>query len=203
MLKRLGMMAVIAAMFWGSGALANDVYIEQIGDGATVTITQDGSSNRVGDSSTPALVKGDANIVTIDQIGSSNTLDMTVNGTAVTAIVTTTGSYNTQTIDCGTANTASCGSSYIKQEVTGDNNTVTQNLVAASTQHSEILISGDYNTVTHTTSGSGAHSGIITVTGGVALSGNTISLTQGGTNAQQATITSTGNSNAITVNQSN
>ena len=203
MLKRFGIMAVIAALSWGSGASANDVYIEQVGDGATVTITQDGSSNRIGDNGTPSIIKGDANIVTIDQIGSSNTLDMVINGAAVTAIVTTNGSNNTQVINCGTANSATCGSSYIKQQVDGDNNTVTQNLVAAATQHSEILITGDYNTVTHTTSGSGAHSGIITVTGGVALSGNTISLTQGGTNAQQATITSTGNGNAITVNQSN
>jgi hypothetical protein len=203
MLKRFGIMAVIAALLWGSGAQANDVYIEQVGDGATVTITQDGSSNRIGDNGTPSIIKGDANIVTIDQIGSSNTLDMVINGAAVTAIVTTNGSNNTQVINCGTANTASCGSSFIKQQVDGDNNTVTQTLVAASTQHSEILITGDYNTVTHTTSGSGAHSGIITVNGGVALGGNTISLTQGGTNAQQATITSTGNGNAITVNQSN
>lgn len=203
MLKRFGIMAVISALLWGSGAQANDVYIEQVGDGATVTITQDGSSNRIGDNGTPSIIKGDANIVTIDQIGSSNTLDMVINGAAVTAIVTTNGSNNTQVINCGTANTASCGSSFIKQQVDGDNNTVTQNLVAASTQYSEILITGDYNTVTHTTSGSGAHSGIITVNGGVALGGNTISLTQGGTNAQQATITSTGNGNAITVNQSN
>ena len=203
MLKRFRMIAVVAALFWGSGTQANDLYIEQIGDGATITILQDGSSNRIGDMGTPAIIKGDANIVTIDQIGSSNTLDMIINGAAVTATVTTNGSNNTQVINCGTANTASCGSSFIKQEVTGDNNTVTQNLVAASTQHSEILITGDENTVTHTTSGAGAHSGIITVTGGVALSGNTISLTQGGTYAQQATITSTGNGNAITVNQSN
>jgi hypothetical protein len=203
MLKRFGIMAVIAALSWGSGASANDVYIEQIGDGATVTILQDGSSNRIGADGTPSIIKGDANLVTIDQIGSSNTLDMVINGAAVTAIVTTNGSNNTQVIDCGTANSATCGSGFIKQEVTGDNNTVTQNLVASATQHSEILITGDYNTVTHTTSGSGAHSGIITVTGGVALSGNTISLTQGGINAQQATITSTGNDNAITVNQSN
>ena len=201
MLKRFGIMTVVAALSWGSGTLANDVYIEQVGDGATVTITQDGSSNRIGTSNTPSIFKGDANLITSDQIGSSNELDIVVNGTAVTTIVTTNGSNNIQTINCGTVNTASCGSSYIKQQVTGDNNTVTQNLVAASTQHSEILITGDYNT--HTTSGTGAHSGIITVTGGVALDGNTISLTQGGTNAQQATITSTGNGNAITVNQSN
>jgi hypothetical protein len=203
MLKRFGIMAVIAALAWAPTAQANDVYIEQVGSGATVTITQDGSSNRVGDEGTPSIIKGDANIVTIDQIGSSNALDMIINGAAITATVTTNGSNNTQVINCGTANSATCGSSFIKQQVDGDNNTVTQNLVASATQYSEILITGDENTVTHTTSGSGAHSGIITVTGGIALGGNTISLTQGGTNAQQATITSTGNNNAITVTQSN
>ena len=203
MLKRFGIMAVIAALIWVPTALANDVYIEQVGDGAAITILQDGSSNRIGADGTPSIIKGDANIVTIDQIGSSNTLDMIINGAAITATVTTNGSNNTQVINCGTANSATCGSSFIKQQVDGDNNTVTQNLVASATQHSEILITGSENTVTHTTSGSGAHSGIITVNGGVALSGNTISLTQGGTNAQQATITSTGNGNAITVNQSN
>jgi hypothetical protein len=203
MFKQFGIMAVMAALFWGSGVLANDVYIEQVGDGATITITQDGTSNRVGDLGTPALILGDANVVTIDQIGSSNSLDMTINGAAITATVTTNGSNNTQVIDCGTANSATCGSSFIKQEVTGDNNTITQTLLASATQHSEILITGDYNTVSHTTSGNAGHSGTITVTGGVALEGNTVSLTQGGTNAQQSTITSTGNGNTITVNQSN
>jgi hypothetical protein len=203
MLKRFGMIAVIAALAWSPTAHANDVYIDQVGSGATVTILQDGSSNRIGDEGTPSIIKGDANIVTIDQIGSSNAVDMIINGAAITATVTTNGSNNTQVINCGTANSATCGSSFIKQQVDGDNNTVTQNLVAAATQYSEILITGDENTVTHDTSGAGAHSAIITVTGGIALGGNTISLTQGGTNAQQATITSTGNSNTITVNQSN
>ena len=99
MLKRLGIMTVMAALFWGSGAQANDLYIEQVGDGATVTITQDGSSNRIGTSNTPSIFKGDANLVTIDQIGSSNELDIVINGTAVTAIVTTNGSNNIQTIN--------------------------------------------------------------------------------------------------------
>ena len=183
MFKRFGIIAVMTALFWGSGALANDVYIEQIGDGATVTITQDGTSNRVGAEFTPVIIKGDANVVTIDQIGSSNSLDMIINGAAVTATVTTNGSNNTQVIDCGTANSATCGSSFIKQEVTGDYNTVTQTLVASATQHSEILIAGDYNTVSHTTSGNAGHSGIITITGGVALAGVTTSGTGGLLNA--------------------
>jgi hypothetical protein len=203
MFKQLAIMSITAALFFTAPAIANDIYIEQIGDGATVTLTQDGSSNRIGSENTPSIIKGDANVVTVDQIGSSNELDILINGTAVTATVTTTGSYNTQSITCGTSNTASCGSSFIKQQITGDNNTVTQNLMSAATQYSEILVSGDYNTITHDTTGTGAHSAIITVAGGVALGGNTISLTQGGTNAQQATITSTGNSNNITINQSN
>jgi hypothetical protein len=203
MFKQLGIISMIAALFFTPLAIANDIYIEQIGDGATITLTQDGSSNRIGSEGTPSLIKGDANVVTVDQVGSSNELDILINGAAVTATVTTTGSYNTQSITCGTSNAASCGSSFIKQEITGDNNTVTQNLMSVATQHSEILITGDYNTVTHDTTGSGAHSAIITVAGGIALAGNTISLTQGGTNAQQATITSTGNSNNITINQSN
>jgi hypothetical protein len=203
MFKQLAIMSITAALFFTAPAIANDIYIEQIGDGATVTLTQDGSSNRIGSENTPSIIKGDANVVTVDQIGSSNELDILINGTAVTATVTTTGSYNTQSITCGTSNSASCGSSYIKQQITGDNNTVTQNLMSAATQHSEILVSGDYNTITHDTTGTGAHSATITVAGGVALGGNTISLTQGGTNAQQATITSTGNSNVITINQSN
>ena len=203
MFKRFGIMAVIAALFWGSGVHANNVYVEQVGDGATIIVTQDGTSNRVGDEFAPAIIKGDANVVTIDQIGSSNTLDMIVNGAEITATVTTNGSYNTQMINCGTVNSATCGSSFIKQEVTGDYNTVTQTLIASATQHSEIMIAGDYNTVSHTTSGNAGHSGIITVTVGVALAGNTVNLTQGGTNAQQSTITSTGNGNTITVNQSN
>ena len=203
MIKRFKIMMAIAALFCGSAALANDVYIEQVGDGAQVTVTQDGTGNRVGGEFTPVIIKGDANVVTIDQIGNANALDMIINGGSITATVTTNGNYNTQTINCGTALSATCGSSFIKQEVTGDYNTVTQTLVAAATQHSEILITGDYNTVTHRTSGADGHSGIITVNGGIALAGNTISLTQGGSNAQQATITSTGNGNAITVNQSN
>jgi environmental stress-induced protein Ves len=170
MFKQLGIISIVAALFFTPPAIANDIYIEQIGDGATITLTQDGSSNRIGSEGTPSLFKGDANVVTVDQLGSANELDILINGAAVTATVTTTGSYNIQSITCGTSITASCGSSFIKQEITGDNNTVTQTLMAASTQHSEILVSGDYNTVTHDTTGSGAHSAIITVAGGIALS---------------------------------
>jgi len=191
------LLCVIATSFVN----ANEIYVEQSGDGATIGISQDGNNNKVGDSSTPVYIGGNANNVSISQTGNTNELQMVVNGAAATVNVTTVGSGNTQTINCGTILSASCGSSTITQTVTGDNNVITQALGASATQTSIISVTGDANTITHTTTGSGAHSANITVNGGVALSGNTISVTQGGLNAQSVTVNSTGNSNAITINQ--
>ena len=40
---------IISAMLWGTMALSNEVYIEQVGNSSSVTITQQGSDNKVGD----------------------------------------------------------------------------------------------------------------------------------------------------------
>lgn len=204
MRRIIGTMAVIlSAVFWGSGAQANDIYMEQVGDGTTITLTQTGSSNSIGTSTIPAYIGGNSNTITVDQIGGGNTLDLMVNGSAIVATVYTVGSNNTQVITCGTLSSASCSSSTITQTVTGDNNFIKQDLGAGANHTSNILVTGDSNTVLHTSTGSGANSANITVTGGVALSGNNVSVTQSGTNAHQITLSTTGNSNNITVNQSN
>ena len=69
-----------------SGAFANDVYMEQIGDNTTVSVTQTGAGNLVngnvggtGNNDDPALIKGDNNNVTISQIGANNILRMVIN----------------------------------------------------------------------------------------------------------------------------
>ena len=69
-----------------SGAFANDVYVEQIGDNAIVSITQTGAGNLVngnvggtGNDTDMALIQGDLNDVTVNQIGSGNILSMTIN----------------------------------------------------------------------------------------------------------------------------
>ena len=200
----LGTMAVVfAALFWGSGAQANDIYMEQVGDSTTINVTQTGSSNSIGTSTTPAFIGGNSNVVNVDQIGGGNTLDMMLNGSAITATVYTVGNNNIQSITCGTLSSASCSSSTITQTVTGDNNTITQALGSGANHTSNITVTGDSNTVSHVSTGSGANSANITVTGGVALSGNNVSVTQSGTNAHQITLSTTGNGNSITVNQSN
>jgi hypothetical protein len=185
-------------MMLSLGAHANEVYVEQVGSGSTINITQDGTDNRIGDVGTPAYIGSGTNTVTIDQIGSTNVLDMVVNGAGTDVIVTTTGNDNTQTINCGTTQSAGCSGSYIKQDVTGDSNTVTQNLGSGANHTSEITVTGDSNAVTHTSTATGITSANITVSGNT----NTVAVTQSGTLNKSVTVNSTGNSNNINITQS-
>jgi len=182
-----------------SSVYANDVYIEQVGDSSTITITQDGSGNKVGDALNAAYIGSGSNVVTIDQIGSNNELNLVVNGASTNVVIDTTGSGNIQTVNCGTTSSAGCSGSTIKQVVSGDDNTITQNLGAGANHYSEINVIGSSNAITHTSTNTGVTSAIITATGDT----NTIGVTQSGTLPQSITVNSTGNLNNITINQSN
>lgn len=184
----------------GSTSFANDIYIEQVGDSSTITITQDGTGNRVGSSGVgnEAFIGGGSNTVTIDQIGNSNQLNMVVNGASADVVVTTNGSGNIQEINCGTTGSAGCSSSTIKQVVTGDDNTITQNLGAGANHNSEINVTGDNNIVTHTSTNTGASTVNITAVGDT----NTIGVTQSGLTAKSVSVLSTGNLNTISITQS-
>lgn len=190
---------IISMMIGVNFVYANDIYIEQIGDGSTINITQDGTSNKIGDSTTPTFIGGGSNTVNLTQVGSSNQLDIIANGASTDVTVNTQGSNNTQSITCGTTSTASCSGSVIKQVVTGDSNTITQSLGAGANHNSEINVTGDSNTITHTSTNAGVTSALVSVTGDT----NTIGLTQSGITNQSITINSTGSGNNVTVNQSN
>lgn len=190
MYKRSKLLAFIAsAMFWGSWAQANEIYIEQVGDNSNITITQDGPGNRVGTSLTPSYIGSGSNTVIIDQIGSGNQLDLIVNGSATDVTVSTTGSTNTQTIDCGSSLSASCSGSTISQTLVGDNNVITQNLGGGANHTSIIEVTGDTNTVTHTSTNTAVTSADIKVAG----NNNTIGVTQSGITAKNVVVDSTGN----------
>lgn len=212
-LSRKLLAILMASGMMSSGALANDVYVEQIGDNSTVSITQTGAGNLVngnvggnGNVDDAALIRGDLNNVTISQIGASNTLSMIVNnesnGTGSTIVVSADGSNNNQTIGCGTALSSSCNASIIRSEITGNSNNTVQTLSGGVVQ-SKIAINGNYNNVTHTASGVGLHSGEITVSGsGTSTIANAVTLTQSGAFAKNAVITSNGSNNNVVVTQS-
>lgn len=189
----------IAVFSSSTMAVANEVYMEQVGDNSTIAITQDGSNNRIGTALDPAYIGSGSNTVTIDQIGSANELDIVVNGAATDVLVSVTGSNNIQTINCGTTVSASCNGSTISQTIVGDSNILTANLGGGANHTSTMNIAGDFNTVTHTSTNTGTTSADITVTGNT----NTIGVTQSGTTAKSVTVNSTGNSNNITINQTN
>ena len=198
-MKRLKASVFILALLAVNFVYANEVYIEQVGDSSTINITQDGVGNKVGDSISPIFIGGGSNTVNIDQIGSNNVLAMVMNGAAASATVTTTGSGNIQTINCGSSTSAGCSGSVIKQMVTGDDNTITQNLGGGANHNSEINLVGSTNTITHTSTNSGASNVSITASGDM----NNIGVTQSGTTAKTVTVNSTGNSNNISIVQSN
>jgi hypothetical protein len=210
-LSRKILAILMASGMLSSGAWANDVYVEQIGDNAIVSITQTGAGNLVngnvgglGNVDDPALILGDLNDVTISQIGSGNQISMIINnpGTGSTVVVSANGNDNTQTIGCGTALSSTCNASTISSQITGNNNNTVQMLTGGVVK-STIAINGNWNNVTHTASGAGAHSGEITVSGsGVSGAANAVTLTQSGATAKNAVITSNGLNNNVIVTQS-
>ena len=212
-LSRKLLASLMMARMLSSGAWANDVYVEQIGDNSTVSITQTGAGNLVngnvdgtGNTDDAALIRGDLNDVTINQIGASNTINMIINneynGIGSTVVISADGSNNNQTIGCGTALSSDCNASTIRSEIIGNNNNAVQTLSGGVVQ-SKIAITGDYNDVTHTASGVGQHSGAITVSGsGVSGAANAVTLTQSGAMTKNAVITSNGSNNNVIVIQS-
>jgi hypothetical protein len=212
-LSRKILAILMTTVMLSSGAFANDVYVEQIGDNSSVSITQTGAGNKVngniggtGNVDDMALIRGDLNNVTISQIGASNTLSIVLNnesnGTGATVVVSADGSNNNQEISCGTALSSSCNASVIRSEITGNNNNTVQTLSGGVVQ-SKSAINGNWNNVTHTATGVGQHSGEITVSGsGTSTIANAVTLTQSGASAKNAIITSNGSNNNIIVTQS-
>jgi hypothetical protein len=212
-LSRKILAILMTAVMLSSGAFANDVYVEQIGDNSTVSITQTGAGNMVngnvggtGNVDDMALIRGDLNDVTINQIGSGNILSLILNnesnGTGSTVVISADGSNNTQDISCGTALSSSCNASIIRSEITGNNNNTVQTL-SGGVVKSTIAITGNYNNVTHTASGAGSHNGEITVSGsGSSQVANAVTLTQSGAMTKNAVITSNGSNNNVIVTQS-
>lgn len=212
-LSRKLLAILLASGMVSMGAWANDVYIEQIGDNSTVSITQTGAGNMVngnigglGAFDDAALIRGDLNDVTISQIGSGNILSLVLNnesnGTGSTVVISADGSNNTQNVSCGTALSSSCNASIIRSEITGNNNNTIQTLSGGVVQ-SKISINGNYNNVTHTASGVGQHSGEIIVSGsGSSSIANAVTLTQSGALTKNAIITSNGANNNISITQS-
>lgn len=198
-MNKLRAIAFIMALLGFGYVHANDIYIEQSGNSSTIDITQQGIGNQIGDSTDSIYIGGGSNNFIIEQIGDANILAMVVNGSAASGTLSYTGSDNEVAINCGTTVSSGCSGSTINHTVTGDTNTITQNLGAGANHTSNLTVNGDGNTVSHTSTATGTTLMNATITGDT----NNLTVTQSGMTNQSVVINATGNSNSISVTQSN
>jgi hypothetical protein len=91
-------------------ALANDIYIEQVGDTLDLDIVQDGQDNVIGTSTTAAVLEGDSMTFSITQTGNYNTIAATIKGASYTGTWDISGDSNTIDMLCDSTGAVDCDS---------------------------------------------------------------------------------------------
>ena len=104
-------------------ALANEIYITQVGDGLDLDITQDGTGNDFGDSTTDVILNGDDMTFAITQTGNNNDIAAIIKGANYTGTWTFTGNTNTVDLKCSSASAGNCETVTLNITTTGDDNT--------------------------------------------------------------------------------
>ena len=94
-------------------AYSNDIYLNQIGDDLTLSVTQDGEDNSIGTSSTSASLDGENIDVTIVQETDGATIGLSVDG-----------NDNTMVVRQKCHNGSLCNSDNMDIDITGNNNSM-------------------------------------------------------------------------------
>jgi len=66
-------------------AIANEIYIDQVGDSLDLDITQDGEDNEFGDSTTDVTLEGDDMTFKITQTGDTNIINAVIKAKLIQA----------------------------------------------------------------------------------------------------------------------
>lgn len=213
------LMAFIAsAMFWGSGQAAdNSIYIDQSGDNSTITMTQDGSGNKVkgilsngtaGGTTDPSTLRGDAQTINIEQTGATNVLALGVNTTqggsvsgyaniGVNLNYVVSGGGNTGYININNNGLGTASGNVIGINQAGGGATTTLNMTGTSNSLSVIQSGGANNSFTGTINADETVATVSNTLGG----GNSTTLNMTG-NKGQVSVTTTGATNTTSVTQS-
>jgi hypothetical protein len=105
-----------------SAANAKEIYITQIGDTLDLDITQDGTDNEFGDSTTDAMLDGDDMTFSITQTGNANIIDAKIKGNTYTGTWTFTGNNNFVDLVCDNTSGVNCENVTLNIATTGDTN---------------------------------------------------------------------------------
>lgn len=185
----------------------NSVYIDQTNaDNSSVSITQSGSGNVVGDpnslSNPSFVIDGNAMMITFTQDGMNNAIYGNIVGGDTTANITQTGNSNSTTLDFG-----SLGSNggTLGININGDNNTT---LLAVGKTGDASNYNYSLN-ITGANGGTGSSNAVTSsinsrnATTAIALTGssNTVSTQQSGGSGHSINLNVIGSSNAIGITQ--
>lgn len=135
---------------------ANDIYITQVGDNLDLDITQDGSDNEVGNSTTAAVINGDGMSFDITQTGNYNIITATIRGANYTGTWEFTGSSNTVDLDCSSAASGNCDDVTLNITTEGDSNAFTFDIGETADSSNSVInfvIDGDNNIIKSTVDG--------------------------------------------------
>ena len=148
-------------------AYANDIYVTQSGDSLDLDITQDGSNNTVGNSTTASASAGATTILNIDQVGKSNVITYQIAGATYTGVINLVGNSNNVDLNCDSGGSnSSCGTANAVINFTGSSNDIDLDIGQTSSANTaDVDIVGqsgsDSNVVAATVDGNSA---ILTIT---------------------------------------
>ena len=173
-------------------ALANDIYIEQVGDSLDLDITQDGTDNVIGTSTTDVNLDGDSMTFSITQTGDMNTIVADIQGTSYTGTWQFTGDSNEVDLSCDSTSGTNCENVTLNITTTGDDNTYDFNIgdtADADGATVSFTVTGDDNVIETDIDG---ESVALTV-----VVNNSASLASGG--ATSGTLSSSGAGNVVDI----
>jgi hypothetical protein len=164
-----------------SPTYANDIYIQQSGDGLDLDIVQDGQDNVIGTSGTNMTIQGDDMTFSITQTGSYNTIAATIKGDTYVGTWAFTGDTNAVDLQCSSSASGSCDTVTLNITTTGDDNTFDFDIGGTASGDSSTIsftITGDNNILTSSVDGQSAGLSI-TVDNSASLSTNSANSDEG------------------------
>ena len=209
-------------------AYANDIYVTQSGDALDLDITQDGSNNTVGNSTTASASAGATTILNIDQVGDSNVITYQIAGATYTGVINLVGNSNNVDLNCDSGGSnSSCGTANAVINFTGSSNDIDLDIGQTSSASSaDVDIVGqsgsDSNVVAATVDGNSAiltitvngdtNNYLIDIDGNGDVNGHTlihthtggiadVDITQSGVNDNMITLTTSGDNHNIDIIQ--
>lgn len=192
MKKIIAILAMVIA--WSSFATANEIYIQQVGDGLDLDIVQDGEDNEIGKEAAMAVLEGADMTFSITQTGNYNTIAATIKGATYTGLWNILGSTNDIDLSCSSTAAGNCDTVTLNVDIDGDYTTLDFDIGEvsdASSSNIDFTIDGDGNVVEMTVDGESANIDVVvdnsssgatsagtngTLSGATATSGNVIDI---------------------------